>query len=602
MGSTPELVPTTIWHLEDPARFEPFRRATEATRFPPGLGLPGRVLAAGAPAWIINVVDDPNFPRAKAASEVGLGAAFAFPVRVAKDVVAVLEFFAPKTGEPDEPLLALMAHVGTQLGRVMERDRARDQIAHQSAQQLAHQALHDALTGLPNRSLLLDRVEHALERSKRRSTGIAALSVDLDNFKTVNDSLGHEVGDQLLVALAARLKSVMRGSDTAARLSGETVARMGGDDFVVLCEDLESDLDAIRIAKRIESALGPPFVLPDNNELSVTASIGVAIARGGEVTPDSLLRDADVAMYRAKERGRDRYELFDQAMRTRVLQRLQFENELRRAIDRHELRLFYQPIVRVADTGIVGVEALVRWDHPQRGLVSPAEFIPLAEETGLIVAIGRWVLEEACRQSARWQETQPDWPPLRVCVNVSARQLTAEFVDIVSATLRDTGAHPPHLALEVTESVLIAQAESPIDLLRSLRKIGVSVVLDDFGTGYSSLSYLQRYQLDVLKLDRSFLAGLSPETSNFRIVAAMIEMGKALDMKVVAEGVESKEQLEHLRDLACEFAQGYYFGRPQPAAAITEFLGEAFARPVEHDRLVSSGATRANGGSIFETL
>jgi diguanylate cyclase (GGDEF)-like protein len=505
----------------------------------------------------------------------------------------VLARFGEVFSQDELDLLRGMGRVlmlAVQMLRGLEEERAlRKASQHEinerkrAEEQLAHQALHDALTGLPNRSLLLDRVEHALERSKRRSTGIAVLFVDIDNFKLVNDSLGHQIGDQLLVAFAARLKKATRASDTAARIGAETVARLGGDEFVVLCEDLESERDAIPIAERIESALGPPFTLPDN-ELSVTASIGVAVARGGGATPDSLLRDADVAMYRAKERGRDRYELFDQAMRTRLLQRLQVENELRRAIERDELRLFYQPIVRVADTGIVGVEALVRWDHPQRGLISPAEFIPLAEETGLIVTIGSWVLEEACRQSTHWQEAHPDWPPLWVSVNVSARQLNAEFVDIVAATLQDTGADPKRLALEVTESILIAQADSPTDLLRSLRELGVSVILDDFGTGYSSLSYLQRFSLDVLKLDRSFLAGLTRDASNFRIVAAMIEMGRALDMKVVAEGVETNEQLEHLRDLACEFAQGYYFGRPQPAAAITEFLYERFTGSAEPRR------------------
>jgi diguanylate cyclase (GGDEF)-like protein len=468
--------------------------------------------------------------------------------------------------------------------RALEEERALRKASQHEIQQrrraekqLAHQALHDALTGLPNRSLLVDRVEHALERAKRNSTSAAVLFVDLDNFKLVNDSLGHAAGDKLLMELANRLKHVTRAVDTAARLSDATVARLGGDEFVVLCEDLSSERDAIHIAERIGSALDLPFVLKDG-EVSVTASIGIAITKEGDTAPESLIRDADVALYRAKEGGRDRYELFDQAMRARVIERLQVESDLRQAIEHDELRLFYQPIMSIADDDIVGVEALIRWEHPKRGLVSPAEFIPIAEESGLIATIGTWVLEEACRQSASWQQAHPDWPPLRVYVNVSARQLTGELVDIVSAILRDTGADPARLAMEITESVLMGQADSPADLLQSLRDLGVWVALDDFGTGYSSLSYLQRFPLDVVKLDRSFVSGPDGGATNLRIVAATIEMGRALDMSVVAEGVETQEQLEDLRNLGCDFAQGYHFARPQPAEGVTELLTEHFGR------------------------
>jgi diguanylate cyclase (GGDEF)-like protein len=467
--------------------------------------------------------------------------------------------------------------------RALEEERALRKASQHEIQQrrraekqLAHQALHDALTGLPNRSLLVDRVEHALERAKRSSTSAAAFFVDVDNFKLVNDSLGHQAGDELLIEFADRLENVTRAADTAARLSGATVARLGGDEFVVLCEDLADERDAIRIAERIGSALDPPFVLKDGH-VSITASIGIAIAKEGDTAPDSLIRDADVALYRAKEGGRDRYELFDQAMRARVLERLGVEGDLRQAIGQDELRLFYQPIVSLSGDEIVGVEALIRWQHPKRGLVLPAEFIPIAEESGLIVTIGTWVLEEACRQSAFWQVAHPDWPPLRVFVNVSARQLTGELVDVVSTILRDTGADPARLALEITESVLMEQADSPANLLQSLRDLGVWVALDDFGTGYSSLSYLQHFPLDVLKLDRSFISAPEGEATNLRIVAATIEMGRALDMNMVAEGVETKEQLEQLIDLGCDFAQGYYFARPQPAEAITALLGERFA-------------------------
>lgn len=478
--------------------------------------------------------------------------------------------------------------------RALEEERALRKASQHEIQQrrraekqLAHLALHDALTGLPNRSLLVDRVEHALERAKRNSTRVAVLFVDLDNFKLVNDSLGHPAGDELLMDFADRLEHVTRAVDTAARLSGATVARLGGDEFVVLCEDLGDERDAIRIAERISSALDLPFVLQDG-EVSVTASIGIAIAKGEDAAPDSLIRDADVALYRAKEGGRDRYELFDHAMRARVLDRLRVESDLRQAVGQDELRLFYQPIVSLSGDDIVGVEALIRWEHPKRGLVLPAEFIPIAEESGLIVTIGAWVLEEACRQSALWHTSHPEWPPLRTYVNVSARQLTSGMVDLVAEILHATGADPSHLALEITESVLMEQTGSA-DLLQSLRELGVWVALDDFGTGYSSLSYLQLFPLDVLKLDRSFVSGPDGEASNLRLVAATIEMGRALDMTMIAEGVETQEQLEQLRDLGCDLAQGYYFARPQPAEEVTELLDEHFAKLGAQVRLVSSG-------------
>jgi diguanylate cyclase (GGDEF)-like protein len=491
--------------------------------------------------------------------------------------------------------MARVLSLTLQMLRVLEEERAlRKASEHEvkerkrAERQLAHQALHDGLTGLPNRSLLLDRVEHALERSNRNSSLVAVLFLDIDNFKLINDSLGHHVGDQLLTRVAARLGTVVRRADTAARLGGETVARLGGDEFVVLCEDLEGEQDAIRIAERVRAELAAPLLL-DDSELSITASIGIAVTCGDGASPDSLIRDADVAMYRAKERGRDRYELFDEGMRARVLRRLQVENDLRRAIERDELRVFYQPIVSLPSGDVVGVETLVRWQHPEQGLIPPVEFIPLAEESGLIVTIGRWVLEEACRQSAHWQEAHPDWPPLKVSVNVSARQLGGELAETVAAVLEATGADPDRLALEITESLLMGHTDATMDLLRSLRELGVQVALDDFGTGYSSLSYLQRFPLDVLKLDRSFVSRLDSEASDLKIVAATIDMAQALDMRVIAEGVETPEQLGHLCALDCDFAQGYYFARPQPAAAITELLRDGFARSAQSEPLVSLG-------------
>jgi len=464
--------------------------------------------------------------------------------------------------------------------RALEHERAlRKRSEHEiverrrAEQQLARQATHDPLTGLPNRTLLRDRVEHALQRSRRDSSKVGVLFLDVDNFKAVNESLGHPMGDQLLVQVAARLEGTLRSTDTKARLGGQTLSCWGGDEFVVLCEDLHSERDAIRVTERIAAALAPPFAL-EGYELCITASIGIAVTSTGGSTRDAIIRDADGAMHRAKERGGDRYELFDQELRTRMLDRLHTERELGKAIERDELRLFYQPIVSAADCRVIGVEGLIRWQHPERGLIPPAEFIPLAEESGLIVPVGTWVLEEACHQSARWHETHPEWPPLRVAVNLSARQLTDELPAIVSNALLRTGAHPSRLTLELTETLLMETGHFATDILAALREVGVQIALDDFGTGYSSLSYLQRFPLDVLKLDRSFIAGLGTEPSAAKIVAATIDMARALGMSVVAEGVETAEQLQYLRDFGCPFAQGYHLARPQPPDVITALLEE----------------------------
>ncbi len=489
-------------------------------------------------------------------------------------------------GQEELDLLEGMARVlalAMKMLRALEGERAlRERSGHEigerrkAEQQLAHQTIHDVLTGLPNRTLLRDRVEHALERSKRDSSTVGILFIDLDSFKGVNERVGHPMGDRLLVQVAGRLGETLRSSDTKSRLGGQTLSCWGGDEFVVLCENLNSEQNAIRVAERIAAALAPPFVL-EGTELRVTASIGIAVTNAGQSTRDALIRDADTAMHHAKARGGDRYEFFDQEVATRVLERLDLERELGEAIGRDELCLFYQPIVSVADGGVVGVEALVRWEHSERGLLSPAEFIPLAEESELIVAVGTWVLEEACRQSARWQQAHPDWPVLRVSVNLSARQLTDELPEIVGGALRRAGVHPSRLWLELTETLLMETAQSATDLLVALREVGVRIALDDFGTGYSSLSYLQRFPLDVLKLDRSFISRLGTEPNAFKIVAATIDMGRALGMSVIAEGIETAEQLQSLKELDCHLAQGYHFARPQPPDAIPALVYDRLA-------------------------
>ncbi|MCB1002817.1 MAG: EAL domain-containing protein [Acidimicrobiales bacterium] len=429
---------------------------------------------------------------------------------------------------------------------------------------LEHQATHDPLTGLPNRALLLDRLEVSLARAERFGTGVAVLFLDLDHFKVVNDSLGHARGDQLLIAAADRLKE-------ALRQGGDTVARFGGDEFVILCEDLTGVADAERIALRIGRLLGEPFRLGDD-DVFVTASTGIAFTSEPAAATD-LLRDADAAMYQAKERGRDRHEVFDRKMRAEVVDRLSIENSLRKAIDRRELRIHYQPKVDLRSGAVIGAEALVRWEHPDRGLLLPGEFIRVAEESGLIVPIGRWVLEQAIRQGQRWQAELPGLDPLYLCINLSRRQLSdPHLVDDVARVLDETGVDPGLIDLEITESVLMDDVELAHRALSRLHALGVKLVVDDFGTGYSSLSYLQRFPVDLLKIDRSFVAGLGVNKGDTAIVSAVLSLAHALGMQAIAEGVETPEQLAELRRLGCDMAQGYFLARPQPAQAVADLL------------------------------
>jgi diguanylate cyclase (GGDEF)-like protein len=428
---------------------------------------------------------------------------------------------------------------------------------------LAHQALHDPLTGLPNRALFLDRLENALARAQRGSAGIGVLFLDLDRFKVVNDSLGHEAGDRLLLDVANRLRGVVR--------PGDTVARFGGDEFTILCE-VRGERDAVLIAERVAGAVEAPFTL-DDTEAFLTTSLGIALTMGREdAGAEALIRDADAAMYRAKERGKSRYELFDSDMRSRAVDRLEVENALHRALDRGEFRVFYQPAVDLRTGEVIGVEALVRWQHPERGLVGPDQFIALTEETGLIVPLGSWVLREACRQWRRWEDSGTPTP--RMSVNLSARQLgQPDLVDVVAEALQETGMDPGRLSLEITESTVLADTESALATLEALKRHGVRISLDDFGTGYSSLALLKRIPVDELKVDRSFVAGLGLDPQDSPIVSTVIGLAEALGLAAVAEGVETSAQAEELRRIGCLDAQGFYFARPQPPERMTILLG-----------------------------
>ena len=433
-------------------------------------------------------------------------------------------------------------------------------------QALRYQAFHDALTDLPNRTLFVDRVERAMARAARHGDNVSVMFIDLDNFKVINDSLGHAVGDLLLVTLTERIKRCLRYEDTLARLSG--------DEFAILVEDVRDVDDARRMADRVQELLQVPFIL-DRREVFASVSIGIALSAPSHAGPDDLLRDADLAMYRAKANGKARCEVFDSTMNEQATERLALETSMRRAIERDELRVFYQPIVTLDDASVVGFEALVRWEHPELGLISPADFIPLAEETGMIVPIGAWVLEEACRQVKQWQDERCADRALLLSVNVSARQFQSpDLVESVATVLRRTGFDPTHLKLELTESLMMQDVDRTILRLHELKGLSIQLVVDDFGTGYSSLAYLRRFPISVLKVDKSFIHRLGMDPQDDAIVRSIVTLASDLGMQVVAEGIETAEQLELLRALHCDYGQGYYFSRPLPG-----HQAEAFVTP-----------------------
>ncbi len=431
-------------------------------------------------------------------------------------------------------------------------------------EQLLHDALHDALTGLPNRALFMEELRLAIDRRRRRPTyGFTVLFLDLDRFKVINDSLGHLAGDALLVELAERIGRCLR--------PGDRVARLGGDEFCVLLDDIDEVPAATRIADRIQVEFETPFAV-GGREMFTSASIGIALSRTGYAEPEAVLRDADLAMYRAKGRGGARYEVFDHAMHAGAVARLELETDLRFAVERQEFRLVYQPILTGTGDAVVGFEALVRWQHPRRGLVDPETFIQVAEETNLTVLIGRWVMAEACRQLRDWQQRDIAGRDLVVGVNVSGRQLLGpELVNEVAQTLKENGLDPRCLNLEITENVLMSDADMAADVLTRLKTLGVSLHMDDFGTGYSSLSYLRRFPLDGLKIDRFFVSRMN-EPANLELVRTIVAMAKSLDLDVVAEGVENGDQLNELRAMACHRVQGYLFAPPLTVAEAERFL------------------------------
>ena len=446
-------------------------------------------------------------------------------------------------------------------------------MARAMTRKMAHMAQHDSLTDLPNRVLLNDRLREAIILSSRHQRKLSVLFLDLDRFKHINDSMGHVVGDRLLQSVARRLFACVRSSDT--------VGRQGGDEFVVLLWEVRRAEDTAITAAKILEALRKPHLI-DEHELHITGSIGIVTYPDDGRDVETLMKKADLAMYHAKETGRDSYQFFKPEMNARAIERQSLEDSLRYAIERHELKLHYQAKVNLTTGRIIGAEALIRWRHPQRGLVLPGQFITIAEDCGLIVPIGRWVLLEACRQAHAWQTA--GLPPLCVAINISAVELRAPgFVSGVRTILKEIGLEPRYLELELTETVLIEDSRSVADVLNELKDIGVLLALDDFGTGYSSLSHLKRFPIDALKIDQSFVRDLTMDEDDAGIVTAVIGMGKSLHMRVIAEGVETREQLEILQEHGCPQGQGYYFCRPVPAEEFGQLLERDIALRQSHD-------------------
>ena len=481
----------------------------------------------------------------------------------------------------DQSLLMLQRSLDVTLVRMCESFEGERQRAHEELtrrqEELAFLATHDALTGLPNRTLIRDRIEQMLIRSRVNQAPVAALFIDLDNFKIINDSLGHGIGDDLLRSVATRLGGVVRGTDALGRL--------GGDEFVVIADGLSLSAGPELIAERLLEALKEPFELEGADEARVTMKASIGIATGDRATADDLLRDADIAMYRAKWDGRNRYVVFESGMEDAVQSRMELEMDLQSALDNEEFFLAYQPTFDLRDMSPTGVECLIRWRSPTRGVVQPDDFIPLLEETGMIVAVGRWVLEEACRQTAEWHEAGF---PLGIAVNVSARQLdTDDLLTHVEEALDSSGLDPTALTIEITETTLMRNAEETSARLVAIKDLGVRIAIDDFGTGYSSLAHLQRFPVDALKIDRSFIAQLAQGYEGEMVLRTLLQLGKALAIETLAEGIERPQDLSMIRKENCDSAQGFLFARPLDAESAESFFrnwSETRRFEVRHDQ------------------
>jgi diguanylate cyclase (GGDEF)-like protein/PAS domain S-box-containing protein len=561
--SEQKLVCVETWHADDAAiaAFAASNRSAQRDFRPREGGLLRGVWATRDLIWMEDAAADVSLSRAAEIGRSGLHAAVAFPVLILGKFYGVIEFFATERRPRDEGLIRIARSIGSQVGQFIARKEAE--------QHLTFFANHDTLTGLPNRAMFGQRLAQALARAQRVARMIAVLFVDLDRFKVINDTLGHDAGDSLLQQVATRLRACLR--------EGDTIARQGGDEFVVLLEDIAETTQASGVAQKILETVAEPYVLA-GQEFSVTASVGISIYPEDAGDVQALLKNADIAMYRAKDSGKNNYQFYSAQANRHSLEKLALETDLRRALDRRELHLQYQPKVCMRSGRITGVEALIRWQHPQRGAIAPAQLIALAEETGLIIAIGDWVIRTACDDARAWFSS--GLPPTSVAVNLSARQFGRDgLAEMIGTVLGDSGLDAGLLELEITESAVMDNAERAAAVLDRLHGMGVRVALDDFGTGYSSLGYLKRFPVDSVKIDRSFIADVPRDADDVAITRAVIAMAHSLGLKVVAEGVETADQVRFLQEHGCDEMQGFRFSAPCDAAAMARLL-VAPPRPV----------------------
>ena len=577
-GAAQRMWPSNIWYCVPELDPSDFQTATAEHIFAEGDGLPGRVWAAGAPVWVEDLMTSDTFARREVALTTGLRAAFSVPLLIGPDVVAALEFFSSHPMPEDPQLMRVIRQAGDQLGRVIERDRANDRLRNPQ---------HDSLTDLPNRPHFLREVDEAYrELALCQRGGFCVVFIDLDGIKLVNDSLGHAAGDALITQVGARLTASVRQDDFTAGAApadrGVLLARMGGDEFAILVGGVGHQDDAVAIAARIHAVLSNPFRV-EGHEVLASASIGIAMSSAEHNSADELVRHADMAMYAAKSKGKSRTELYDGRMQDVATRRLDLRSELRAAVREEAFELHYQPVVSMADDEIVGAEALVRWRTSPTTLRYPDEFIPIAEETGLIVPIGIWVLREACRAAVRWNATRHGRAPLTIAVNLSPRQFAEpNLAEQVRDVIAETGIRPEQLRLEITESMTMDDADHATEVLKNLRALGIQLSIDDFGTGFSCLSYLHRFPLQVLKIDRSFISRMETNMESLQIVRTIVVLARSLGMEIIAEGAENADEIARLRSLGCNYCQGNYYSPPVPADELTALL----ERP--HDSLLSA--------------
>jgi len=544
------------WAVPSPAIAEFMSDIQKVALQPSKEGLVRQVWVSGMPKWIPDVSQDETFQRAAIAAKAGLHGAFAFPILAGNVTLGVLEFLSREIRNPDPSLLQMVRIIGSQIGQFMARKQAEEN--------LLYVATHDTLTGLPNRYMFNQRFEHALNNAQRYRKSMAVLFLDLDRFKYINDTLGHPFGDRLLVEVAGRLRLCLRESDT--------VARFGGDEFVALIEDFTAPSDMVSIAQKILHAVRWPVLL-DGETCHMTASIGISLYPNDGADLASLLKNADIAIYRAKEQGKNNYVFYSEDMNDHLAKRIAIETKLQGALDRNEFVLHYEPKVEVQTGRITGMEALIRWQHPEFGLVPPVDFIGLAEDSGLIVPIGAWVLRTACAHSQALQSRIP--VPLTVSVNLSARQFEDKhLLREIDRALQESALKPGCLELEITESMVMRDTKSSKKILDGIKSMGIRLAIDDFGTGYSSLVSIKRFPFDCIKIDRSLIKDIPQDPDDVAITQAIIAMAHSLRLKVIAEGVETREQLDFLTEHGCHEFQGYYFKKPQPADEFTRLLRE----------------------------